>query len=1254
MLLHFTQKFHQIKLIVLFLIDKKLFTKPIAIKYIFAILILCNCFNITSAQKFPVFTFAKSSINNILPTDAVSYVYKDSKGFIWISSIKGLCCYDGSNVKVFSNNFYKSNSLAGSQPGHIIEDKEGNIWTSHTKGVSRYNRNRNDFTNYSFGLTLNKDTAKLEYNSLSCSKNNEIVLGDIKGYNNFYFDKKADCFKSIKVDTINDGFNSKQGGNTLVGKLINAKNSNDLYLISLHGVFSYDIQTGIKKRISNCSLYSPMDLYKDDKGQLWISEWDGGLSIINPATKELQNIIPNKTVVTITDYKDANGKLWIVASEFKTGSIAIIDPVTKKYTFQVIKTENGITPNVLAGQMINVSQGCIYFVSANGLYQMQENRQSITNVFTYKIGSPIDIYYDNLVRSGTQLQSGDYVFGKLGANGLLVYDSNLVLKKTIKNYSHNGKQYDLDVKSFYKIKDNKYFLTGSTGIAVYKNGKITPLIYCPKKKQYSGALVISCREMLPIDNDNYWIRLVAGGMVQFNTVTNTLSKPNTTAIGNIPLNTIFCIINDAQGKLWAISNEYVFTYNNGTKQFEALPINTNKKMDFNMRSACFDADQNLWITGVGGLLHYNTKTKKETYYNEKNGLKEEDVYKVLPYDNNSIIITHKTGVTHFNYRSQIFTNINNKTGFPYSTNEYDAALILDDKKNLLIGNTGVITKIKIPHFLDATQEKTNIAITQIEGSNKDEQITLDGNIKKVDLHFENFPVNILFSIVNYTSKEEKIYYYRYAGKDSTWIKCINGVVPVNTIEPGTYTIEVTGAIDGKFVAAKDNITFTIVPRWFETIWFKIAAWILSIFVLIILYRWRINTAKKSQVQETEIQRLAAQEYKNQLELNQISNYFSTSLIHLETEEEVLWDVAKNLIGTLGFEDCIIYLWNKDKTKLVQRAGYGPKGSIEEINKQPFDVVLGQGVVGNVALQKESILINDTKQDTRYRVDEMERLSEICVPILHNNELIGVIDSEHSDLNFYTQKHLQSLTTIAAHLSNKLEEIKSKQAIKKNSEELQKTLDLLKGAQLEALRSQMNPHFIFNCLNSIKLYTTQNDTVAASNYLTKFSKLIRMALENSRSETITLAAELEALELYIEMEAMRFKDKLKYNIHVNDNVDSEFIEISPLLLQPYVENAIWHGLMHREEGGRIDIHVGLVPQKQILVISIKDDGVGREKSTQLKSKTAIAHKSFGTKVTGERLDLINQIYNTGASVHTEDVLNNGIVAGTLVTIQIPFE
>jgi sensor histidine kinase YesM len=200
---------------------------------------------------------------------------------------------------------------------------------------------------------------------------------------------------------------------------------------------------------------------------------------------------------------------------------------------------------------------------------------------------------------------------------------------------------------------------------------------------------------------------------------------------------------------------------------------------------------------------------------------------------------------------------------------------------------------------------------------------------------------------------------------------------------------------------------------------------------------------------------------------------------------------------------------------------------------------------------------------------------------------------------------------------------------------------------------MNPHFIFNCLNSIKLYTTQNDSVAASEYLTKFSKLIRLILENSRNERITLSSELAALQLYVEMEAMRFKEKLSYSFSVEKNVESDYIEIPPLLLQPYVENAIWHGLMHREEGGHISITVALQEEESILEINIADNGIGRKAATILREKVAGKHRSYGMKATTERIALINQIYKTGANVVVHDLVDEkGQASGTRVCIQIP--
>ena len=199
---------------------------------------------------------------------------------------------------------------------------------------------------------------------------------------------------------------------------------------------------------------------------------------------------------------------------------------------------------------------------------------------------------------------------------------------------------------------------------------------------------------------------------------------------------------------------------------------------------------------------------------------------------------------------------------------------------------------------------------------------------------------------------------------------------------------------------------------------------------------------------------------------------------------------------------------------------------------------------------------------------------------------------------------------------------------------------------------MNPHFIFNCLNSIQLFTAQNDPDKASEYLTKFSRLIRLVLDNSKTDKISLTNELETLKLYIEMESMRFRGKVKHEINIADDVDVSFIQIPPLLIQPFVENAIWHGLMHKEEGGMIKITI-TQPKENVLLVEVIDNGIGREKAMEYKSKSATKHKSYGMKITADRIELINQMYQTNTNVKVMDVKNDkNEVIGTKVIIEIP--
>ncbi len=236
------------------------------------------------------------------------------------------------------------------------------------------------------------------------------------------------------------------------------------------------------------------------------------------------------------------------------------------------------------------------------------------------------------------------------------------------------------------------------------------------------------------------------------------------------------------------------------------------------------------------------------------------------------------------------------------------------------------------------------------------------------------------------------------------------------------------------------------------------------------------------------------------------------------------------------------------------------------------------------------------------------------------------------------------------LKRKNEKLQSQQA---QSQLQQKATEL----EMQALRSQMNPHFIFNCLSSINRFILKNKTEEASDYLTKFSRLIRMVLNNSKRDFISLEDELETLRLYLEMERLRFKNSFDYSFTYNNTVEVGNIFIPPLLLQPFAENAIWHGLMHlpnlqagKQEKGFLNFD--FCAEDKFLSCIITDNGVGREQAELLKSKSAEKQKSMGLKITTERLSLLNNNSSNQTYFTIEDLTDeNGNAIGTRVHLKI---
>lgn len=206
-----------------------------------------------------------------------------------------------------------------------------------------------------------------------------------------------------------------------------------------------------------------------------------------------------------------------------------------------------------------------------------------------------------------------------------------------------------------------------------------------------------------------------------------------------------------------------------------------------------------------------------------------------------------------------------------------------------------------------------------------------------------------------------------------------------------------------------------------------------------------------------------------------------------------------------------------------------------------------------------------------------------------------------------------------------------------------------------LRSQMNPHFIFNSLNSIQSYITSNDQFHAETYLSKFAKLMRSILENSRHAFISLEQDLATLKIYIELEHLRFEGQFVYDIEVDKNIDIENTYLPPMLLQPYIENAIVHGLVgHSNNKGQLKINFLQLDNETIKCV-IEDNGIGREKARDLKSRSIKPYKSLGIQVTKERMEILSEINKVNFEEKYFDLKNeNNEAIGTRVELIIPFE
>ena len=290
--------------------------------------------------------------------------------------------------------------------------------------------------------------------------------------------------------------------------------------------------------------------------------------------------------------------------------------------------------------------------------------------------------------------------------------------------------------------------------------------------------------------------------------------------------------------------------------------------------------------------------------------------------------------------------------------------------------------------------------------------------------------------------------------------------------------------------------------------------------------------------------------------------------------------------------------------------------------------------------------------TKYETERVEREKQTA--LLENLQLI---EENRRGRNLLLGSFgLLTFLIIGGLLFTKQQQLKKQTDIQRiELQEARKRLKIereKRNAELSAVRSQLNPHFLFNLLNSIQELNLTGKSVLANKALNFVALLMRKTLKHSQKEIISLQDELEFIELYLKAEELRFGDRITFKIEVDEEIDAEFIGIPPMLIQPYVENSVKHGLMHKNEPGCIQILVN-VTDSDMLSIEIRDNGIGREEANKIKNRNKEAHSGFSVHANEKRVNNIAKKSNSNAKVTITDLYNsNAESIGTSVTILLP--
>lgn len=1186
-------------------------------KIFFSLILVC--FIVLIKTQAQTASFHHINTSDGLSENNVRSVVVDKNGFLWIGTINGLNVYDGYTVTSYKKE--DKPQIASNNIIHLTCDHNNRIWLGSSEGITWLDEKRN------FHRVILEDTvSRFACRTIMETKTYGPVLYTSLGQ--FYFDERTRAW--TKLDWIPNEIAYE--------KFHDAEPFDEDKIIYATDSIVMILDYAIRKIIYEQPFTAAFSLCRYSDHEVAVGLEHGLVQIADIHTKQIvkqyrltSELNKKKINSTITEVRLASNGNLLVATGY--AGLVIIDREGNitRYTHDPIDPSS-IGSNLIWRVLSTNSGDIIVGTSVAGvsIFNIYNREAGFIHLFSDGEGD----FYDNYVSKMAEDKHGVLWIGAL--ERLIRWDKNNNRVKFFYYFSPpiwNGAQ-NLEIRAVCIDKLGRTWISAlGEGIAILNEatGSFKKII----RDTSLGAALKSpfVVELYTASDGTIWAGSTTG-MYTINPVTLKThvfdEHPVLKQVGNTRVNAFF---EDVKGCMWMATYNGVYCYNRLTNHLDHFTTKEGLVSDqcFTLSS---DNKGKIYVCTTEG---FSVISEGKIYsYNRTNGLKYNHCEGVLQDKEGKLWIANYKCIIRLDPETGAMQYFDKGAGL--ATDGFRMGSYLKTQTGELIwGNRAGINYFYPQQLINHPSDfKVNIYRANI----RDSGFYVSGN-DSVSLPYRNNNIIFRFTAISLKGSHNIQYQYMLEGYDKQWQKGTDvREARYSSLHPGQYTFKVKASIEGIYWTNSSNtIKLCIIPPVWQQWWFITIS---AVAVAVIIYLLVHNRRRKLYIQQEE------------LEIEKGINYFASSMYEQQTIENILWDVAKNCIGRLHFEDCVIYLLDKERNVLIQKAAHGPKSPTHFEIAQPIEIPLGKGIVGSVAANGRAEIVNDTTKDARYIVDDQQRFSEITVPIISNGEVLGVIDCEHSKKRFFTQKHLSILTTIASLCANKIVRTKAEEEKEHAQLKLMDTQRKMTEVEMQALRAQMNPHFIFNCLNSINRYIVKSDQATASLYLTKFAKLIRLILDNSNNKNVILSHELEALKLYIEMEALRFDKKFMYCITVDDDVNTDSIEVPPLIIQPYVENAIWHGLLHKETPGCLHISISM-PEENVLQCVIEDDGVGREKAKELKSKSATTRKSLGLKLTENRLTLLNKYAELSASIDIIDLkTDDNVAAGTKVILKIPVQ